>query len=176
MAPRVLSPVVVGLPGCAERTIIRCLHGPQPEHRARRLTACVLRRAGASCDVSDAETAVNELVTNARQHAPGPYELRIYIAPAGVKVAVMDSGGDHIALTRRLAQAATADAFDGESGRGLQIVTGLFPGSWGAEAVASCTGLTPAKQVWISVPRRPSPPPSRPAIPSGLRRPCEDSP
>ena len=155
--------------------IIRCLRGPQPERQARRLAACVLRRAGASCDVSDVETAVNELVTNARQHAPGPYELRIYIAPAGVKVAVMDSGGDHIALTRLLAQAATTEAFDGESGRGLQIVTGLFAGSWGTEAVASCMGLTPAKQVWITVPRLPSPP-SRPAIPPGLQRPWEDSP
>jgi hypothetical protein len=115
--------------------------------------------------VADVEAAVNELVTNAHQHAPGPYELRVYFGPAEVKIAVMDSGGDHTALARRLLQAATTDVFDGESGRGLQIVTGLFPGAWGAEAVASCLGLTPAKQVWIAVPRRSPSSPSQPAAP-----------
>ena len=39
----------------------------------------------------------------------------------------------------------------GESGRGLQIVTGLFPGSYGVEPTVTCTGRTPAKQVWIEI-------------------------
>ena len=74
-------------------------------------------------------------------------------APAFVKIAVMDGGGDHAELGRRLLQAAGGELADGESGRGLQIVTGLFPGSCGAEPTSTCTGLTPAKQVWIVIER-----------------------
>jgi hypothetical protein len=143
-------------PGNADRSgqvIIRCLHGAHPEHRARRLVADILRQVGAVSDLPEVELAVSELVTNARQHAPRPYELRIFVTCTLVKIAVMDGGADHDALARRLVQAAAGVPADGESGRGLQIVTGLFPGSWGAEPVITCTGLSPAKQAWIAVPR-----------------------
>ncbi len=147
------KPAWTGLPRQGRRTIIRCLHGRRPEHRARRVVSYVLTRAGVTAGLDEVEVAVSELVTNARRHAPAPYELRIVIRRAEVKVAVMDGGGDHGALARRMVRAATAGPFDGESGRGLQIVTGLFPGCWGVEPSATCIGLTPAKQVWIVVPR-----------------------
>jgi hypothetical protein len=157
VTPPLPALAVGGVPQEARQAIIRCLHGAQPEHRARRVVAYVLARAGISNELHDAEVAVNELVTNARQHAPGPYELRIFIGRAEVKIAVMDSGNDCHDLARRMVQAAAAGPLDGESGRGLQIVTSLFPGSWGAEPAATCTGLTPAKQVWITIPRPASP-------------------
>lgn len=142
------------LDGRCGRAVIHCLYGPRPEHRARRLVVEVLSRAGVETGLPDVELAVNEMVTNARQHAPGPYELRIVFGRAFVKVAVMDSGADHAELVSKLRAAAAAGGLaDGESGRGLQLVTGLFPGSWGAEPAASCTGHTPAKQVWITIAR-----------------------
>ena len=101
----------------------------------------------------DVELAVHELVANARLHAPGPYELRILLGRGSMKIAVMDGGGDHAELERGLLRAASGGLGDGESGRGLQIVTGLFPGSCGVEPTATCTGLTPAKQVWIEIER-----------------------
>jgi len=139
--------------GRASCAIIRCLHGSRPERRARRLVVSILTGAGLVTGLPDIELAVGELAANARLHAPGPYELRILLAPAFVKIAVMDGGGDHAELGRRLLQTAGRELADGESGRGLQIVTGLFSGSCGAEPTSTCTGLTPAKQVWIVVER-----------------------
>jgi hypothetical protein len=137
----------------ASYTIIRCLHGSRPERRARRLVVSILTGAGLVTGLPDIELAVDELVANARLHAPGPYELRILLAQAFVKIAVMDGGGDHAELGRRLLQAVGRELAEGESGRGLQIVTGLFPGSCGAEPTSTCTGLTPAKQAWIMIGR-----------------------
>jgi hypothetical protein len=137
----------------ARYVIIRCLHGPRPEHRARRLVASTLAGAGITTRLADVELTVHELVANARLHAPGPYELRILLGQDFVKIAVMDGGDDHAELRRRLLRAASGGPADGESGRGLQIVTGLFPGSYGAEPTSTCTGLTPAKQAWIAIER-----------------------
>jgi anti-sigma regulatory factor (Ser/Thr protein kinase) len=151
MTPRLALPAAARAPGHGRYAIVRCLTGPQPEHRARRLVAGVLAAAGIRAELGDVEVAVNELVTNARQHAPGPYELRIVFERASVKVAVVDGGADHAELARRFTGAVSGGAVDGESGRGLQIVTGLFPGAWGTAPTATCTGVTPAKQVWITI-------------------------
>ena len=149
-----LAAAAIGDPaGHARYAIIRCLHGPRPEHRARRLVVSILAGAGTVARLPDVELAVHELVANARLHAPGPYELRILLGRGSVKIAVMDGGGDHAELERRLLRAASGEPAGGESGRGLQIVTGLFPGSCGVEPTATCTGLTPAKQVWIEIER-----------------------
>lgn len=137
----------------ARYVIIRCLHGRRPEHRARRLAASVLAGAGITTRLPEVELTIHELVANARLHAPGPYELRILFGEDFVKIAVMDRGDDHAELGRRLLRAASEGPADGESGRGLQIVTGLFPGSYGAEPTSTCTGLTPAKQAWIAIKR-----------------------
>jgi hypothetical protein len=147
-----LAAAALGDPtGHASYAIVRCLHGPRPEHRARRLIINILAGAGTVAGLSDVELAVHELVANARLHAPGPYELRILLGRGSVKIAVMDGGRDHAELGRRLLRAASGEPAGGESGRGLQIVTGLFPGSCGAEPTATCTGSTPAKQVWIEI-------------------------
>ena len=147
-----LEAAAVGDPvGHARHAIIRCLHGPRPEHRARRLVVSILGGAGVVGRLPDVELAVHELVANARLHAPGPYELRILLGRGSMKIAVMDGGGDHAELGRRLLRAVSGEPAGRESGRGLQIVTGLFPGSCGAEPTVTCTGITPAKQVWIEI-------------------------
>jgi two-component sensor histidine kinase len=146
------------------RVIIRCLHGPRPEHRARRVVTDVMTALCVTADLLDLELAVNELVTNAWRHAPGPYELRIFVGRKSVKIAVLDSGADHLQIVRKLERSADTDPAEEESGRGLRIVTGLFPGACGAEPAVTCTGLTPAKQVWI---RLPWPAPDTPGRASG---------
>lgn len=137
--------------GAARYALVRCLYGPRPEWRARHLVADVLATAGVSAELSEVELAVHEMVSNARQHAPGPYELRIAFDRGVVHIAVLDCGADHVELGRKLARAAAARLTEDESGRGLQIVTGLFPDRWGAGPASTCTGLTPAKQVWITI-------------------------
>lgn len=147
-----LAAAALGDPaGHARSVVIRCLHGPRPEHRARRLIVNILAGAGAVARLPDVELAVHELVANARLHAPGPYELRILLGHRSARIAVMDGGGDHAELERKLLCAASGGLAGGESGRGLQIVTGLFPCSCGVEPTATCTGITPAKQVWIEI-------------------------
>ena len=94
-----LAAAAIGDPaGHASYAIIRCLHGPRPEHRARRLVVNILAGAGTVARLPDVELAVHELVANARLHAPGPYELRILLGRGSVKIAVMDGGGDHAEL------------------------------------------------------------------------------
>jgi Histidine kinase-like ATPase domain len=151
MTTRLALPQSVRARGDGGYAVVRCLSGPRPEHRARRLVTDVLAAAGVEAGLGDVELAVNELVTNARQHAPGPYELRIIFGPTSVMVAVVDGGADHAELARRFLNAAAGGVADGESGRGLQIVAGLFPGSCGTGPTSTCTGLTPAKQVWITI-------------------------
>jgi hypothetical protein len=146
-----VPPAVACSPGHVRYAIIRCLHGARPEHRARRVVVNVLAATGLEGELADVETAVNEMATNALRHAPGPYELRIVLGCQSVKVAVVDGGADHDELARKLLRAAAPELTDGESGRGLQIVTRLFPGSWGVGPTTTCTGLTPAKQVWIMI-------------------------
>jgi anti-sigma regulatory factor (Ser/Thr protein kinase) len=80
--------------GDQDFAIIRFLHGPEPERRARRLVTKVLTDLGIVEEVDDVQLAVCEMVTNARRHAPQPYELRIFICAEVVKVAVTDSGAD----------------------------------------------------------------------------------
>ncbi|WP_176611543.1 ATP-binding protein [Actinomadura sp. WMMB 499] len=137
-----------------ERTLVRRLDGPQPEHRARSVLSEVLARLGLTDEAFEAELAVNELVTNARQHAPPPYEIRISWTEMRVTIAVVDGGIDHGAVLKLLSRATTGCPSEGESGRGLQMVAGLFGGRCGAGATRMSSGLVPAKQVWIVLPRQ----------------------
>lgn len=136
-----------------EYAIVRCLYGTQPEHRAREVLSSVLAWLGLEEKGFEAGLAVNELVTNARLYAPPPYELRVYLSASVVKVAVVDGGSDHMELARRLEGTEAGRPTGDESGRGLQLVAGLFPGRCGAESATTCMGLSPAKQVWINLPR-----------------------
>ena len=133
--------------------IIRFLHGPEPERRARRLVTEVLTDLGIVEEVDDVQLAVCEMVTNARRHAPQPYELRIFICAEVVKVAVTDGGADLDALAARLAETAAGVPSLEESGRGLQVITALFPDRCGVEPALAWPSRRGVKQVWISVPR-----------------------
>ena len=141
-------------PGEPEQTLVRCLVGPRPEHQARDELSDVLRRLGQTDELFEAELAVNELVTNAHQHAPAPYELRISWSETSVKIAVMDGGADHDVLLKLLSQAPNCGPTHEDSGRGLQMVAGLFGGRCGAEPTTTSAGNAPAKQVWIVLSRR----------------------
>ncbi len=140
-------------PTRGEYAVIRCLYGRQPERRARDIVVSVFAWLGLKDEAFEAELAVDELVANAREHARPPYELRIYISADTIKIAVMDGGADHAALAHRLYAVTAGEPTEGESGRGLQLVAGLFSGRCGVEPTTSCIGLTPAKQVWIALPR-----------------------
>jgi histidine kinase-like protein len=133
-----------------EFAVIRCLHGERPERDARHLVTRVLAGTVIGADLPDVEVAVCELVSNARQHAPGPYELRILLGQTSVKIAVLDGGADHAELARKLRTAAADRLTDGESGRGLQIVAGLFPGTCGAVPAPTSTGRATGRQAWIT--------------------------
>jgi hypothetical protein len=147
--------------------IVRYLHGPAPERRARRLVTDVLADLGIVEEIDDVQLAVSEMVTNARRHAPPPSELRIFICAEIVKVAVTDGGTDLDALTDRLGEAAAGVPVPAleESGRGLQVIAALFPNRCGVEPALAWPGRRGAKQVWVSVPRpaMPAPPPERSA-------------
>jgi anti-sigma regulatory factor (Ser/Thr protein kinase) len=133
--------------------IIRFLHGPEPEHRARRLVTEVLADLGMAEEVGDVQLAVCEMVTNACKHAPQPYELRFFIYATVVKVAVTDGGTDLRALADRLAETTAGVPSLEESGRGLQVITALFPDRCGVEPTRAWPSRRDVKQVWISVPR-----------------------
>lgn len=112
--------------------------------------------------VDEAELAVCEMVSNARRHAPPPHELRIFIYAKIVKVAVTDGGTDLAALADCLARAPAGVLSLEESGRGLQVITALFPDCCGVEPALAWPGRRAAKQVWISMPR-PAMPAPRPS-------------
>jgi len=132
--------------------IVRPLCGTRPERRAREVLEEVLAWLGHKGEAFEAGLAVSELVSNARLHAPPPCELHVYPSVSGVKIAVVDGGDDYVELAHRLAQTQAGRATRGESGRGLQLVAGLFPGRWGVGPATTCTGLSPAKQIWINLP------------------------
>jgi anti-sigma regulatory factor (Ser/Thr protein kinase) len=136
----------------------------RPERLARHIVTSMMAELGIGAgQQDDAELAIEELVANARLHAPGPYELRVQASEKAVTFAVRDGGGDHASIMRRLTQAATAAPSRAEHGRGLQIVAALFPGACGACPAGSRAGgatrggatrgrAGAGKQVWISVP------------------------
>jgi len=77
--------------------------------------------------------------------------VRIFLASADVKIAVMDGRANHTTLAFLLAQAAGRVPSGRESGRGLQIVARRFR-LCGAEPASTCRGLRAAKQAWIKMP------------------------
>jgi Histidine kinase-like ATPase domain len=166
-----LDPALAGKRlGAAGYAFVRCLHGARPEHRARGLVADLLTGAQPRHVLGDVQLAVSEMVSNARQHAPGPYELRVLFGPRTVRVAVVDGGSDHAVLAGKLRRAAVGVPGAGESGRGLQIITGLFPGGCGAGPAITCSGRAPAKQVWIETARAGGGVPGRPPAGRGPGR------
>lgn len=132
--------------------IIRSLQVPEPERRARRLAVQALADLGVTDGLDDVQMAICEMVTNARKHAPPPYQLRIFIGTRTAKLAIADGGTDHEILANRWAQTTAGVPSLEESGRGLLLIAALFAGSCGVESARSWPGRPGAKQVWISVP------------------------
>jgi hypothetical protein len=136
-----------------EPSIGHRLNGPRPERRARDIVGTLLAGLGCTDEVFDAQLAVQELVTNALRYAPPPHELRIFITPVDVEIAVADGGADHRSVAERLTEAPEETLSVDESGRGLRIVSALFPGACGAAPAPAAPGYPAGKQVWITVPR-----------------------
>ncbi|MET7511891.1 ATP-binding protein [Streptomyces sp. NPDC005480] len=133
---------------------------PNAPAQARAALRGVLGQLGLSGEaISDAVLAVSELVANATEHAPGPYEMRLRLAAAEFVCEIEDAdprvpeipafpsdaafaldpgrrGGGLDALLSLLA----------ERGRGLSIVHELTQGAWGFR----CTHNT--KIAWASFP------------------------
>jgi hypothetical protein len=128
------------------------LDGARPESVARHVVTSVL----SGLEVSpgrrdDAELAIQELVVNARLHAPGPHELHVAIAGDAVTFAVVDGGDDHAAVARLLADPLGQVPFCAERGRGLRIVAALFPGDCGARSARAAGQPETGKHVWFRV-------------------------
>ena len=128
------------------------LDGARPESVARHVVTSVLSGLEVSSGRrDDAELAIQELVVNARLHAPGPHELHVAIAGDAATFAVADGGADHAAVARLLADPLGQVPFCAERGRGLRIVAALFPGDCGA-CSARAAGLPESgKHVWFRV-------------------------
>lgn len=128
--------------------------------RARAVLRCALDQLGLGGEeISDAVLAVSELVANAIEYAPGPYELRLRRTPAEIICEVLDHD-PHIPEVPPLPVAAPfapteADRGGGldalcamlsERGRGLGIVHELTKGVWGFR----CQQDT--KTAWLALP------------------------
>ncbi|MZG18553.1 ATP-binding protein [Streptomyces sp. SID5914] len=133
---------------------------PDAPAQARAALRCALDQFGFDGEViSDAVLAVSEFVTNASQHAVGPYEMRLRRTAAEVICEVEDHdpripevpafpdtapfdpveenrGGGLEALCTQLS----------ESGRGLHIVHELTKGAWGFRSRKG------TKTAWFALP------------------------
>jgi anti-sigma regulatory factor (Ser/Thr protein kinase) len=110
--------------------------------------------------IDDGVLMVSELVTNALQHAQGPYELRLNRTDETVVCEVVDGSpvvppiAGQSDACRTLAEIdATDDRARLEMGRGLEVVCRLSGGCWGATETTTCTTrpATTAKAVWFAL-------------------------
>jgi hypothetical protein len=128
------------------------LDGIRPEAVARQVVISVLSGLAVSSGRrDDAELAIQELVVNARLHAPGPRELHVTLTGDAVRFAVADGGDDHAAIARLLADPLGEVPFCAERGRGLRIIAALFPGECGACSTRAAGIGEAGKQVWFRV-------------------------
>lgn len=104
----------------------------------------LLAGLGRTGKVFDAQLAVQELVTNALRYAP-PHELRIFITPLDVEIAVVDGGADHRSVAELLTGVPDETPSVDDSGRGLRIVSALFPGACGAAPAPAAPGIPGGK-------------------------------
>ncbi len=135
---------------------------PDAVARARTALRCSLDQLGYGGEaLDDAVLAVSELATNALEHAPGPYEMRLRFTLIGLTCEVVDAdpripvvpvfpaaapfepvpenrGGGSDALLNVLS----------EGGRGLHLVHHLTCGAWGFATERS--GRT--KVAWMAIP------------------------
>ncbi|MFD4644789.1 ATP-binding protein [Streptomyces sp. NPDC058441] len=109
--------------------------------------------------ISDAVLAVSELVANATEHAPGPYEMRLWITATDYICEIEDRDPQVPEIPAFPSDPPFAPAPEGrgggldallellaERGRGLSIVNELTRGAWGF----TCTRTT--KVAWARFP------------------------
>ncbi|WP_262370763.1 ATP-binding protein [Streptomyces sp. WAC01526] len=136
---------------------------PDVAARARIALICALDQFGCGGEVlDDAVLAVSELVANALEHAPGPYEMRLRCTAADLICEVEDRD-PRIPVVPAFPVAAPfepdpekrgggVDALlevVGERGRGLHIVHQLTCGAWGFTA----RRREGVKVAWMAIPR-----------------------
>ncbi|MFF4602721.1 ATP-binding protein [Streptomyces sp. NPDC001339] len=136
---------------------------PDVAARARVALICALDQVGCDDEVlDDTVLAVSELVANALEHAPGPYEMRLRCTAAELICEVEDRDPRIPAVPAFPAAALFEPAPEkrgggvdallevlGERGRGLHIVHQLTCGAWGFTA-RRCEGV---KVAWAAIPR-----------------------
>ncbi|GAA0448627.1 MULTISPECIES: ATP-binding protein [Streptomyces] len=103
----------------------------------RRAVRGWLTAAGIAGQADSALLLMNELTTNAQQHAPGPARLRLYLRHGLLRCEVLDIHPNKPQLI--------AAHIDSERGRGLRLVDGLAL-AWGS---APAHG---GKAVWFELP------------------------
>ncbi|GAU71109.1 putative anti-sigma factor [Streptomyces sp. NBRC 110611] len=135
---------------------------PDAVAHARAALRCALDQLGYTGDApDDAVLAVSELVANALEHAPGPYEVRLRWAAAGLICEVMDGDPCIPAIPSLLSVGLFEPAPDkrgggldallevlSERGRGLQIVHQLTSGAWGFSTERGKR----TKVAWVMIP------------------------
>ncbi|WP_329433267.1 ATP-binding protein [Streptomyces sp. NBC_01280] len=133
---------------------------PNPSAQARAALRRILDQLGLSGEaIGDAVLAVSELVANATEHAPGPYEMRLRIAAAEYFCEIEDRDPHVPEIPAFPSDAPFAPDPEGrgggldalldllaERGRGLSIVNELTRGAWGFR----CTRTT--KVAWARFP------------------------
>ncbi|MYT30921.1 MULTISPECIES: ATP-binding protein [unclassified Streptomyces] len=118
---------------------------PHAAKRARAALSCALDELGYGGEaVVDAVLAASELIANALEHAPGPYEMRLRFTAADLICEVVDRDPRIPAVPGFPATAPFEPAPEkrgggidallevlSERGRGLHIVNQLTCGAWG---------------------------------------------
>ncbi|MGW6157380.1 ATP-binding protein [Streptomyces sp. NPDC055144] len=133
---------------------------PNPSAQARAALRRILAQLGLSGEaIGDAVLAVSELVANATEHAPGPYEMRLRLTAAEYICEIEDRDPHVPEIPAFPSDANFAPDPEGrgggldalldllaERGRGLSIVNELTRGAWGFR----CTRTT--KVAWARFP------------------------
>ncbi|MFJ9619089.1 ATP-binding protein [Streptomyces noursei] len=137
---------------------------PHAVFRARTALHCALDQLGYDGEaLDDAVLAASELVANALEHAPGPYEMRLRRVRAGMVCEVVDrdpriprvpdtSAGISFAPVPQMRGGGLDALLEvlSERGRGFHIVHQLTCGRWGFMA-RTHEGM---KAAWMLIPDR----------------------
>ncbi|MFL6204290.1 MAG: ATP-binding protein [Acidimicrobiales bacterium] len=110
---------------------------PRNVREAREFVADTLRDQGFVGDEDIVLLLTSELVTNAVRHAATPFEIRVDVDAANVRVAVFDDDAEHPPEVRHPGP-------DDTNGRGLLLVDQLAA-VWGSDRVGQ------GKAVWFTL-------------------------
>ncbi|UZJ33488.1 ATP-binding protein [Streptomyces endophytica] len=137
---------------------------PNAVSRARTALRCALDQLGYGGEtLDDAVLAVSELASNALEHAPGPYEVRLRFTASGLICEVADrapqlpavpafpaTGPFEVDPSRRGGGRDALLKAISEGGRGLHVVHQLTSGAWGFAAEEGGR----MKVAWMAIPGR----------------------